>query len=241
MKTTAAVLLFALMLATAATAQDHPYLSSGRAFVGGGISLGLGGNVPNNADPAIDQENRRFSGSLSPTYGWFYNDRWAAGVSLTVGYVRDRREATGTNTVEENLSRQLTVGITPFLRCYLPLTERFGAFVQPELSYRHQTLTISQERIDAIRPDANSYSETANRRHIGSLGVRGGLYYFITEHFTVETNLGQLAFTLNTGINKSTTADNQVNSTAKSTEYDAQLNQINQLSLDQIFILNYYF
>jgi hypothetical protein len=73
------------------------------------------------------------------------------------------------------------------------------------------------------------------------LGLRGGLYYFITEHFTVETNLGQFVFRLSSETSENTTADNQVDTSTESTSFDSQLNLINQLSLDQIFILNYYF
>ena len=241
MKTLLASAFFALLITTAARAQDHPYLSSNRAFVGGGISFGVGGNVPDDGNPNISQDNSRLSWSVSPTYGRFYNDRWAAGVSLTVGSTRNQQEITTTNTLDQTLNQQTVVGITSFLRRFLPITERFGAFVQPEISYQRQVVTIGQERTDVVRPDANSYSEIINRRHLGSLGLRGGLYYFITEHFTVETNLGQFVFRLSSETNENTTADNQVDTSTKSTSYDSQLNLINQLSLDQIFILNYYF
>ena len=241
MKTFLASALLTLLIASAATAQDHPYLFSGRSFVGGGFSLGFGETDPDDGDPFMRQEGHRSFGSLSPTYGRFYNDRWAAGVTLTVSHSRNLQRTVGVNSLEETLGRQVGLDITSFLRRYLPLTERFGAYVQPEVSYRYLRFISLRERTDDLQPATNSKSEFIRRRHAGSLGAGGGLYYFITEHFTIETNLLQLAFTVDAGTDESTTQDNQVNVTTLGTDSSARLNFINQLSLDQVLVLNYYF
>jgi hypothetical protein len=241
MKTFLASALLTLLIASAATAQDHPYLFSGRTFVGGGFSLGFGETDPDDGDPFMRHEGRQSFGSLSPTYGRFYNDRWAAGVTLTVSHSRTSNRMVGANSLEETLGRQMSWGITPFLRRYLPLTERFGAYVQPAVSYRYSRLVSLRERTDDLQPVTNSKTEFVRRRHAGSIGAGGGLYYFITEHFTVETNLLQLTFAVDAGTDESTTQDNQVNVTTLGTNSNARLNFINQLSLDQAFIISYYF
>ena len=241
MKTFLASAFFALLITTAARAQDHPYLSSNRAFVGGGLSLGFGENEPDNGDPFMRQEGRRSFGSISPTYGRFYNDRWAAGVTLTASFSRSQQLNTGINSIDETLGRQVGLGLAPFLRRYLPLTERFGAYVQPEISYTYLLNSNLRERTDDFQPATNSKTEFTRRRHLGSLNLAGGLYYFITKHFTIETNLLRLAFTANTGTDESITQDNQVDVATVSTDTSVQLNFINQLSLDQAFVINYYF
>ncbi len=241
MKTLLTSAFFALLITTAARAQDHPYLSSNRAFVGGGFSLGFGENEPDNGDPFMRQEGRQSFGSLSPTYGRFYNDRWAAGVVLITHYSRSRQRTNGPNSIDEVLGRRVSLGLAPFLRRYLPLTERFGAYVQPEVSYTYSMLNNLRERTDDFQPATNSKTEFIRRRHLGSLSVGGGLYYFITEHFTVETNLLRLVFTASTGTDESITEDIQVDATTVSTDTSVQLNFINQLSLDQAFVINYYF
>ena len=241
MKTFLASAFFAVLITTAARAQDYPYLSSNRAFVGGGLSLGFGENEPDSGDPFMRQEGRRSFGSISPTYGRFYNDRWAAGVTLIASFSRSIRRTFGINSLEETLGRQLGLGLAPFLRRYIPLTERFGAYVQPEISYTYLLNSNLRERTDDFQPATNSKNEFIRRRHVGSLNLAGGLYYFITKHFTVETNLLRLAFTANTGTDESITQDNQVDVTTVSTDTSVQLNFINQLSLDQAFVINYYF
>ena len=119
MKTFLASAFFALLITTTARAQDHPYLSSNRAFVGGGLSLGFGENEPDSGDPFMRQEGRRSFGSISPTYGRFYNDRWAAGVTLTASFSRSLYRTLEANSLEETLARQLGFGLGP-LRAPLP-------------------------------------------------------------------------------------------------------------------------
>ena len=106
-----ATLIFAL---TFARAQDNPYLTTGRSFVGGGLSLGIDSQVPDDRDPTLQQDNRQFFASVSPTYGRFFNDRWVMGISLTLSHRTNQQRTTGENTFRENLTREVGFGITPF-------------------------------------------------------------------------------------------------------------------------------
>lgn len=230
-----------LVSTTLSVAQDNLYLSTGRSFVGGGISLSVDSNEPNNNDPTVEEIDRSFSGSVSPTYGKFFRDRWVAGVSLTISHQNDRNEEIGENTSRENTTRALGIGITPFLRRYLPITERFGAYIQPEVSFTYRRTVTEQEQRDANQPAANNFFSITGRRHSGSLGAQAGLYYFITEHFSVETNLLRAYFAINRRSDEITTVDNIVEQTTESTRLSAQFSLINQLSLDRILVLNYYF
>lgn len=60
-------------------------------------------------------------------------------------------------------------------------------------------------------------------------------------YFTVETNLLRLALSVRSGTVESRTVDNQIIVTTLSTETDAQLSFMNQLSLNQVLVINYYF
>lgn len=233
-----ATLIFVI---TSVSAQDNPYLAAGRSFAGGGLSLSVDSNVPDDDNPQLKTDDRYFLGSVSPTYGMFFRDRWVAGVSLTLSYQNNQRQTTGENTFQENSAREFGVGITPFLRRYWPITERFGAYLQPELSYSYFRGTVERVQRDANQPAANRFFSTIRRRHVGSLGAQAGLYYFITEHFSVETNLLRAAFTLSSRRDETTTQDNVVDQTGESTNLSARFSFINELSLDRILVLNYYF
>ena len=224
-----------------ATAQENPYLIAGRSFVGGGLSLSVDSNLPDSNDPQLETDIRDFYGSVSPTYGKFFSDCWVAGVSLTLSHRNTQQQTTGENTFRENSTRDFGIGITPFLRRYLSITERFGAYLQPELSYTYQRGIFKRQERDANQPAADNFFSTIRRRHLGSLGTQAGLYYFITDHFSVETNLLQAAFTLSSSSAETTTIDNVVDQTSESRNLNARLSFINQLSLDRILILNYYF
>ena len=238
--------LFTLGLLVASTlfcayAQDNPYLSSGRSLLGGGWSISTSGSKPDDGDPTTTLENRRFSSSLSPVYGKMYHNRWMVGLMVTLSKQSSHQQTTHENSYQAASTQSLGVGLTPFLRRYLPITERFGAYLQPELSYTYFRGTDKSENRDDMQPAANSFISFSTYRHVVSLGSQVGLYYFITNHFSVETNLLQAAFGANRSRREQTTVDNVVNSTTKDTEFNAQLSLVNQLSLDRILVLNYYF
>ena len=241
MKTRILLFVSLILAAFSATAQDNPYLTTGRSFIGGGLSLDISHSDPDNGNPTTTDENNRFAASLSPTYGKFYNDRWMVGVSLTVSYQSYRQRNTQEDRFDESLTREVGMGLIPFLRRYLPVTERFGVYVQPEISYTYWRGTSEFERRDTSEPAANSFNSTITRRHVGSLGTQLGLYYFITPHFSIETNLLQAAFTFSSRNAEQTFNDNVVDTVNKSTDLNARLNLVNQLSFDRILVLNYYF
>lgn len=241
-------LLIAFVLVTAVAsatrAQDdttNPYLLTGRSLIGGGLSLDLSTTNPDNGDPASSQDTRRFGGSLSPTYGRMYNDRWMVGVMTTFSTRNTRQENEGPSSLQTTTSWETGIGLTPFLRRYLPITERFGAYLQPELAYTYFWGTNEFERRDDAQPDANSLTSLKTRRHVFSLGTQLGLYYFITKHFAVETNLIQAAFSANRNRIEQIVVDNVADNYTENTTLSVRLNVVNQLSLDHILVLNYYF
>ena len=113
--------------------------------------------------------------------------------------------------------------------------------MQPEVSYTYRRDIFERVERNDNQPAANSLNRTTGRRHIGDVGGQMGLYYFITNHFSVETNLVRAAFTVSTYRQETATVDNVVNQTGERTDLSARLNLINQLSLDRLLVLNYYF
>ncbi|MEO0334547.1 MAG: hypothetical protein AAF223_23225, partial [Bacteroidota bacterium] len=79
------------------------------------------------------------------------------------------------------------------------------------------------------------------REHRVSLGMQAGLYYFVTQHFSVETSLLDLNFSYNSSNRERVDPNAQPGGNDQLSNTTLQVNLINQISLDRILILNYYF
>ena len=224
----------ALLIFATAHAQENPYLGSGRALLGGGLSLGISdtenddGNTPASTFKA---ESSYFN--ISPDYGKFYNECWMIGVSLILGYRHEVSTNAGPNFTNRRVQRNNIMGPTLFLRRYCPITPRFGAFVQPEISYRYTRANLQDEFQNG--PDPNETSTNITRAHSGGIATQGGLYYFITEHLSLETNLLRAGFTWSQAVIEVDMDDNRDEPTNQ--EFDVQLQLVNQLSFSQILVL----
>ena len=229
------------LIAITALAQENPYLGVGRSFVGGGLSVNISDNENEGGNFTNQRTSRNNSFSLSPTYGKFFNDRWAYGVSFTVGFANNEQTTSGNDFIDRSVQESTTVGLTPFLRRFLPITERFGAYLQPQISYQYNSGIIEQDfRVnnDPINDQLRTFD---TRNHLISAGMQGGFYYFITQRFSVETNLLSLDFTYSSNNRERTDASAQPGENTQLSSTAARINLVNQLSLDRILILNYYF
>ena len=231
---TLAILIFAT-----AHAQENPYLGSGRALLGGGLSLGISdaenndGNTPANT---FKTESSYFN--ISPNYGKFYNDRWMMGASLNLGYRHEVSTNSGQDFTNKRVQRSNIIGPTLFLRRYCPITPRFGAFVQPEIFYRYTRANLQDEFQNG--PNPSETSTNIARTHLGGIATQGGLYYFISERFSLETNLLRAGFTWSQAVTEVDVQDDNRNEPTNQ-NFDVQLQLVNQLSFSQILVLNYYF
>ncbi|MEM9829044.1 MAG: hypothetical protein AAF944_00320 [Bacteroidota bacterium] len=222
-------------------AQGNPYLVVDRPFVGMGLSVSINNEEDaNNASSSqINNELRSFD--VAPTYGKFISNRWAVGVSFRIGTSDEERTRVQDGSNSTFIRSTTVVGITPFFRRFIPITERFGAYLQPQLPYTYQIGSSESKFRDLNDPANNASSSSIDQSHNISLGVNGGLYYFINQHFSLETNLLNLNLAYNIGSRENTNSSAQSDDNRQSSGTNFQVNLVNQLSLDQIFIFNYYF
>ncbi|MEM8968680.1 MAG: outer membrane beta-barrel protein [Bacteroidota bacterium] len=222
-------------------AQDNPYLGTGRSFVGGGLSVTMSDDENAGNGFTNRRTSRINSFGISPTYGKFFSDRWAYGVSFSVGFSNNEQVVFGDSFSDRSIQKNTTVGLTPFLRRFLPLTERFGAYVQPQLSYAYRDGSSENSFRDTNSPENDQTRTFDIREHRVSLGMQAGLYYFVTQHFSVETSLLDLNFSYNSSNRERVDPNAQPGGNDQLSNTTLQVNLINQISLDRILILNYYF
>ena len=97
---------FVFILSLAAHAQENPYLGSGRALLGGGLSLGISDTENNDGNtPANTFKTESSYFNISPNYGKFYSDRWMMGASLTLGYRHDVSTSSGQDFTNKRVQR----------------------------------------------------------------------------------------------------------------------------------------
>jgi hypothetical protein len=228
-------------LSVASFAQENPYLGQNRSFLGGGISLIISENEEPGTDFITGRSIKNNSFGISPTYGRFFNDRWAVGVTLRTGFNNSNEITTGNGFSDETTRESTNVGITPFLRRFIPISERFGAYLQPELSYVYAESNAEERFRDTNSPINDQLQTFESTYHTGGVGLQGGLYYFITPHFSIETSLLRLDMSYRSEDRLRTDSNAQPEDNTRLTRTDIRLNLISQLSFDQILTLYYYF
>lgn len=234
-------LAIALSTSVASFAQENPYLGQNRSFLGGGISLGISENESPGTDFITGRNTKNNLFSISPTYGRFFNDRWAVGTRVGLRFSDYRWVNVGNGFSDESVREATSISLTPFLRRFLPISERFGVYLQPELSYAYERATREETFQDVNTPVNNQLRTFESTEHTGRMGLRGGLYYFVTEHFSVETNLLSLDVSYGVLDEERTDSNARPEDNTQLTRTDIRLNLVSQLSFDQILTLYYYF
>ncbi len=230
-----------VLTSVAILAQENPYLVAERPFLGGGLSVSITDeeNANNTLTSQITEEFSSFG--ISPTYGKFISNRWAVGVTFNITSSDYKRISALDNSTNTSIRNTTRVGITPFFRRFIPITERFGAFIQPQLPYTYQIGSIEDKFRDPTDPANNTGSNFIDQSHRIGLGMIGGLYYFVNRHFSLETNLLDINFTYSIENLEQTNSSAQADNNRQSSRTNFQINLVNQLRLNQIFVFNYYF
>ena len=224
-----------------AWAQENPHLVADRPFVGGGLFININNEEDKNNSLTSQITDERSSFSISPTYGKFISNRWAVGVSLRIISTDDKRISVQDGATTTSIENSTSVGIAPFFRRFIPITERFGAFLQPQLPYTYQIGSTENKFSDPNDPANNGGSSFINQEHRIGLGMSGGLYYFVNRHFSLETNLLDLDFAYNIEKRERTNSSTQADDNRQFSSTNLRVNLVNQLRLNQLFVFNYYF
>ncbi|MEO0334672.1 MAG: hypothetical protein AAF223_23865 [Bacteroidota bacterium] len=220
-----------IVTSIASSAQENPYLVIDRPFVGGGLSLSIteGEDANNTLTSQITEEFSSFG--ISPTYGKFISNLWTVGVTFNITSSDEKRISVLDNATTTSIRNTTSVGITPFFRRFIPITERFGAFLQPQVSYAYQIGSIENKFRDPDNPANNTGSNFIDQGHRIGLGMSGGLYYFVNRHFSLETNLLNLDFAYNIEKRENTNAGAPPDDDRQISRTNFRVNLINQPSL----------
>ncbi len=166
--------------------QDILSIEKGTWNVGGNLSFGFDESEDTGANRNRETESSFFS--FSPNIGYAIKKNLIAGLALR--YSRFDREAISMNDSLISFSgtgENTTLGVTPYLRGYLPVGNRLAFYAQFETSFFKTTLK-SEDKIP--EPD---FSENESRGFF--VGIRPGITFFVSERFALETVIGSLGYT----------------------------------------------
>lgn len=237
-KTTIYAIIVISLLSVSVYGQES--LQKGKSLVGGGIGFGISDNESNPDDDSdgSSQESRHFS--FSPYYGKFVKDNLLLGVSLNLNTNKRDFKNYYNSGSSHNDFKSKSIGGGVFVRKYFPVVEKFGVFFQPGLNYNLQTSeTVYYSSNDNSADGRDRLDES--KGHMVSIGANLGLYYFISDRFSIETNLANVNFSKTFRETEQTDYFNNSFTTSKGNSNSIGLDFINQLSFDKIFVINYFF
>lgn len=155
----------------------------GTSFIGGSFNFNTG-KTENN-------DQRTYSYTLSPKAGHFISNNFAIGTNLSIGYAKTNQYNFPSNDVMPSHTGNLSLGVAPFARHYLTITERFRFFSEFQLSFT----TVKNK----VNPDTNpAFSNNPYfRSNYYSANLKPGLAFFPTKKLAVEMSFPVLTYAKN--------------------------------------------
>lgn len=161
------IILVVLIAALSSQAQT----SKGSMFVGGDFRYYHNTNKNENL-----KADRYYHFEISPHFGYFITDRFALGISAKYSIVKGSYDT----LTSEYLSTNKRYGPDLIARYYGSIAGNFGYFVQGDVGYQFH--------------EHNYSNELPDKGNTISIGLKPGLYYFITPKICLETTLGRISY-----------------------------------------------
>lgn len=134
----------------------------GSKWLGGGLTI-------SSTDDGNDNTTSNFS--ISPRFGYYFNDKWAVGFGLS--YSSTTQEDASSNEIKTT-----GLGLVPFLRYKCVEAGKFNFFGQCELSYT----SYNREATTGPVTIKSDYKTTG-------LDIKPGVAYNINETFAIELTM----------------------------------------------------
>ncbi|TRX50905.1 autotransporter outer membrane beta-barrel domain-containing protein [Fulvivirga sp. M361] len=212
----------------------------GKHVIGGGININFSEQDADNVRNRYRINDSRSFG-FRPYVGKFIKDRLLIGAGLSISSNSQDTEDQFNDRLDKSNFESYSYGAGFFVRKYYPIVGRFGTFFQPEVNF-----AISNQEMDRSAFNVNSQevideSTDETDRVSFNLGINLGLYLFLGDRFSIETNLGNLSFS-------HATSDREIRYVSGATErFDdissnsLNINLVNEIAFERLFVINYFF
>ncbi|WP_316823505.1 hypothetical protein [Pedobacter gandavensis] len=168
----------ALLSISILTAQAQT--EKGTSFIGGAFKF--------NTDKTENNDQRTYSYTLSPKAGHFISNNFAIGTNLSIGYAKNKHYNLPGNDVIPYDNGNLSLGVAPFARHYLMITERFRFFSEFQLSF-----TTVKNKANMVTTH-NSSDKPYYRNNYYAADLKPGLAFFPTKKLAIEMSFPLLTY-----------------------------------------------
>ena len=251
MKKTQISLLSALILLFALDIQAQDALTLGNRIIGGGMSFRLSESDHSDQynNGINERKNESSSFSISPYYGRLVEDNKLLGISLSIGSSNSENDyyyghINNNSWIYPSVYSDHTkfIGTGIFIRWYFPVSQRAGIYFQPGANYNYikekSDVTYYSDSTRLVVRDLHS---DLSRSHDLSIRAKVGLYFFLFDQLSIETNLGNFVANLQFTNNEFKRQDVEGVQKDKDKFSNINMNLANSFTFDQLFTINYYF
>ncbi|WP_157258063.1 outer membrane beta-barrel protein [Pedobacter ginsenosidimutans] len=176
--------LIIMALLCAVSWHCYAQTEKGSGFIGGSISFGT--SKQNSSSVSLN------TFTLTPRGGYFLANNFAIGLEIPLNLSKLRGESyTAWNEEygyyeEQRGVKEFSLGISPFVRKYVDVKNRFKFFMQANLLLQINTFNRIDEEGYLIRTDAKIKGWGAS--------ISPGFSYFLSRHATLEFSLPVVSF-----------------------------------------------
>ena len=180
--------------------------SNGQFFAGGNIQLNSS-NAKTRYANDLTHDAANFSFTVSPIIGTFLSEKLALGLELNLALSRNK---TGVST--ETISKNSTIGGSPFIRYYAWTRKKFSVFGQGN---------VGLEFIRSSQEQGNSTIDGPKETRV-YVSIYPGLSYDLTDKLSFQTSLNFLSI----GYNYFTSKDDSFRESSSSFNFGTGLGNI---------------
>ena len=220
--------------------QDVPSILKGKRVVGGGINLSINDNTFNSG-PDVVQDIDATTFSFRPYAGKFIQDKILLGGQFEVSFGNIENVTDQFGNIISTDRESFGIGFGVFLRRYYPVIGKFGIFIQPSIDITFSERDDERSIFDVALGERISEEITESDIVSASASTSLGLYIFLGERFSLETNLGNVAFNYQTEDRSIMDISNNNQFSSDNEASSINFNLINEISFDRLFVVNFFF
>lgn len=163
-------------------------LEKGTFLLGGGLGYSSTSSQSKD-DLSGTSEFTNSAFNISPDIGYFFKPKWVLGLSIPISS-SDRITTLTSNSgseVQENTTLTTIIGIGPFVRKYISVSEVFSFFLQAKVGYY-----LSQSEFTNISASPNSSTSTESKEF--AFDAIAGMTYFPKKWLGINLSVSPLSF-----------------------------------------------
>ncbi|MDX5339964.1 MAG: PorT family protein [Cyclobacteriaceae bacterium] len=163
-------------------------LEKGTILLGGGLGYSSTSSQ-SEEDVAVAREFTNSAFNISPEVGYFFKPKWVLGLSLPISGSNQKTTSVSSSGSEtlQNESNSNSIGIAPFVRKYISMSEVFSFFLQARMGYY-------QSRSEFTNFSASPNTSTNTQSKEFAFDATAGMAYFPKKWLGINLSVSPLSY-----------------------------------------------